>query len=73
MIGLDEFRRIDLRIGEILAAEQIVGTDRLLKGRGRPGRRAANARGRYCPSVRADLRPSQALANRAKMLVDSSA
>ncbi len=31
MIGLDEFRRIDLRIGEILAAEQIVGTDRLLK------------------------------------------
>lgn len=31
MISLDEFKRIELRIGEILAAEPIQGSDRLLK------------------------------------------
>lgn len=31
MISLDEFKRIDLRVGEILAAEPIPGSDRLLK------------------------------------------
>jgi methionyl-tRNA synthetase len=31
MISLSEFKRIDLRIGEIVAAEPIPGTDRLLK------------------------------------------
>ena len=31
MISLDEFRRIELRIGEIVAAEPIPGSDRLLK------------------------------------------
>lgn len=30
MISLDEFRRIDLRVGEIVAAEPIPGSDRLL-------------------------------------------
>ena len=73
MIGLDEFRRIDLRIGEILAAEQIVGTDRLLKVEvDLGGERRTLVTGiahQYAPT----LRPSQALANRAKMLVDSSA
>ncbi len=31
MITIDEFRRLDLRIGEIVAAERMAGTDRLLK------------------------------------------
>ncbi len=31
MISLSDFKRIDLRIGEIVAAEPITGTDRLLK------------------------------------------
>ncbi len=31
MISLDEFKRIELRIGEILAAEPLPGSDRLLK------------------------------------------
>ncbi len=31
MITLDEFRRVELRIGEIVAAEPVVGTSRLLK------------------------------------------
>lgn len=31
MITIDEFRRIDLRVGEITVAERIAGTDRLLK------------------------------------------
>jgi len=31
MITIDEFRRIDIRVGEIKAAERITGTDRLLK------------------------------------------
>lgn len=31
MITIDEFRRIELRVGEIVAAERIAGADRLLK------------------------------------------
>jgi methionyl-tRNA synthetase len=31
MITIDEFRRIELRVGEILAAERVTGADRLLK------------------------------------------
>ncbi len=31
MISLSDFKRIDLRIGEIVTAEPITGTDRLLK------------------------------------------
>jgi methionyl-tRNA synthetase len=31
MISLDEFRRIELRVGEVLAAESIPGSDRLLR------------------------------------------
>lgn len=31
MISLDEFRRIELRVGEVAAAEPIRGSDRLLK------------------------------------------
>ena len=31
MITLEEFKRIELRVGEILAAEPVAGTDRLLK------------------------------------------
>ncbi len=31
MITIDDFRRIELRIGEIVAADHIVGADRLLK------------------------------------------
>lgn len=31
MISLSDFKRIDLRVGEIVAAEPIPGTDRLLK------------------------------------------
>lgn len=31
MISFDEFKRIDLRVGEIVAAESIPGSDRLLK------------------------------------------
>jgi methionyl-tRNA synthetase len=31
MISLDEFKQIELRVGEILAAEPIAGSDRLLK------------------------------------------
>ncbi len=31
MISLEEFKRIDLRVGEILSAETIAGSDRLLK------------------------------------------
>lgn len=31
MITINEFRRIELRVGEIVAAERIVGADRLLK------------------------------------------
>jgi methionyl-tRNA synthetase len=31
MITIDDFRRIELRIGEIVAAERIAGADRLLK------------------------------------------
>ncbi len=31
MITIDEFRRIELRVGEIVAAERITGADRLLK------------------------------------------
>ena len=31
MVSLEEFKRIDLRVGEILSAEPIAGSDRLLK------------------------------------------
>lgn len=31
MISLEEFRRIELRIGEVTAAEPVPGSDRLLK------------------------------------------
>ena len=31
MISLDEFKRVELRVGEILLAEPIPGSDRLLK------------------------------------------
>jgi methionyl-tRNA synthetase len=31
MITIDEFRRVELRIGEVVAAERILGADRLLK------------------------------------------
>jgi methionyl-tRNA synthetase len=31
MITIDEFRRIELRVGEVVAAERIAGADRLLK------------------------------------------
>jgi methionyl-tRNA synthetase len=31
MVTIDQFRQIDLRIGEIVAAERVVGADRLLK------------------------------------------
>lgn len=31
MISLDEFRRVELRVGEIVAAEPLPGSDRLLK------------------------------------------
>ncbi len=31
MITLEEFKRIDIRVGEILEAERVPGTDRLLK------------------------------------------
>lgn len=31
MISLDEFRRIELRVGEVVAAEPVPGSDRLLK------------------------------------------
>ena len=31
MITIDEFRRMDLRVGEIVAAERIAGAERLLK------------------------------------------
>ncbi len=31
MITIDEFRRLELRIGEIVAAERMAGTNRLLK------------------------------------------
>ncbi len=31
MISLDEFRRVDLRVGEIVAGEPVPGSDRLLK------------------------------------------
>ncbi len=31
MITLEEFKRIDIRVGEILAAERVPGTERLLK------------------------------------------
>lgn len=31
MISLDEFRKVQLRIGEIVAAEPVPGSDRLLK------------------------------------------
>jgi methionyl-tRNA synthetase len=31
MIGLDEFRRLDLRVGEIVTAEPIAGARRLMK------------------------------------------
>lgn len=31
MITIDEFRKLELRVGEIVAAERIAGADRLLK------------------------------------------
>ena len=31
MITIDEFKRVDLRVGEITAAQRIPGTERLLK------------------------------------------
>jgi methionyl-tRNA synthetase len=31
LITIDEFRRIELRVGEVVAAERITGADRLLK------------------------------------------
>ncbi len=31
MVSLEEFKRIDLRVGEILLAEPVAGSDRLLK------------------------------------------
>ena len=42
VIKLEEFKRIELRVGEVLTAEPVPGTDRLLKlavdlgGRGGP-------------------------------------
>ena len=42
-ISIDDFRRLDLRIAQVLAAERVEGTDRLIKltldpGRGEPPR-----------------------------------
>ena len=31
MITIDQFRQIELRVGEVVAAERVVGADRLLK------------------------------------------
>lgn len=31
MISLEEFKRIELRVGEVLAAEPVAGSDRLLR------------------------------------------
>ena len=31
MISLEEFKRIELRVGEVLAAEPVPGSDRLLR------------------------------------------